>query len=113
MSGWTEFDPTGNELPAAAGVYVIFLHGKVVYVGQSLNLRQRFSRGGGGHNIRHGYAKNIHTPWGDFENGGAGQSVTGKYRVPRRYGEHLMWEARLIMKLQPRFNQRGKSRWAA
>jgi len=109
MSNWTKFYPTSNRLPASAGVYVIFLHGKAVYVGQSLNLRQRFV----GHNIRHGYGKDIHTPWGDFYDGDGDPCITGKYRVTRRYGEHLMWEARLIIKLQPRFNQRGKSRWAS
>ena len=113
MSGWIKFDPTKNDLPASAGVYVIFVDGLAVYAGQSLNMKQRFSRGGGGHGIRHGYARNIITPWGDFPNGGDKPSVTGKYRTPKRYGEHLMWEARLIMKLQPKFNQRGKSRWAA
>lgn len=113
MSNWIKFNPMGDGLPARAGVYVVFLDGKAVYVGQSLNLRKRFATGGGGHNIRHGYGKNVHTPWGDFDNDAAGPRITGKYRVPRRYGEHLMWEARLIMKLQPMFNRRGKSRWMA
>lgn len=112
MSGWKQFDPTENDIPAIAGVYVIFLHGAAVYVGQSLNLRQRFSRSGG-HNIRHGYANNIVTPWGTFLNDGGVPSVTAKFKAPKRFGEHLMWEARLIMKLQPKFNQRGKSRWVA
>lgn len=112
---WILVNPAQHgAMPAAAGVYVIYLNGEPVIVGQSQNMRQRFGTASNGHNIRYGYAHNIHTPWGTFDDFEHGlDSVTCKYRLSRRWGDILMWEARLILKLQPRFNQRGKARWAA
>ena len=105
---WRTICPAKESPPARPGVYAIFVGGTVVYVGSSLNMKARFV----GHRFRYGYARNIITPWGDFPDDGA-SSVTCKFRVSRRLGDWLMWEFRLIRRLQPMFNIRSKSEWAA
>lgn len=86
------------DIPVLPGVYAIYLGDELVYIGQSNNLRVRFAR----HNIRHGYAKNIITPWGDVP---ASVGVTVKIKPSVRLGDWAMWEIRLIHRLQPRFNK--------
>ena len=96
---WTTFDPTmWLSLPTQPGVYVIYIGGEVVYVGQSANLRNRIQ----GHKIRNGYARNIRTPWGEFPDD---VQVTGKAKVSRRFGDWAMWELRLIERIRPIFNK--------
>jgi excinuclease UvrABC nuclease subunit len=85
------------DIPAAAGVYVIYFGEEIVYIGQSNNMRARFAR----HNVRYGYWREIITPWGEIS---ADISVTAKIRISRRYGDWAMWELRLIHRLKPKFN---------
>ena len=84
-------------IPAEPGVYVVGAGKQVLYVGQSNNLRARFS----GHKIVFdvsGMPFVWHTPWGVYDNFWVEVSVGGKY------GSWAMRELRLIKKLQPPFN---------
>lgn len=93
--------------PERPGVYVVICNGKVVYVGQSNNLRARLTR----HQIRPGYARNIITPWGTFPDPWAWSC---KAKVSRRIGDWAMWEIRLIHRLRPMFNKTfSGARWKA
>ena len=95
---WLKINAHQNHtIPAAPGVYVVYLSNNVVYVGQSNNLRVRFAR----HNIRFGYASNLITPWGEFP---ATKKLEIKAKLSRRVGDWAMLEIRLIHRLRPRFN---------
>ena len=91
------------KLPVTRCCYAIYFDGDLKYIGSTSNLRNRFC----GHSIRHGYAKNIHTPWGDFSNT---TKIELKYKASIKYGDWLMIEARLIKRLQPEFNRKLKGR---
>ncbi len=92
-------------LPVVACCYALYFDGRLKYVGSTNNLRNRFS----GHAFRHGYAKNIITPWGDFA---ITTKITLKFKPSKRYGDWLMHECRLIKRLQPEFNKKLKGRAA-
>lgn len=85
------------------GVYVIIADGTVLYVGQSENVAARIAA----YNIRFGLGGSVFTRWG------AHRRVAVKVRYTERYGDWLMIEARLIRRLQPKFNIRGCRRAAA
>jgi excinuclease UvrABC nuclease subunit len=99
MSKWKEFRlfPIKDQFPNKPCVYTVFFDGKLVYVGQSNSLSNRFS----GHAFRFGYGKNILTPWQDLPN-------TTKIRIKAKFSERLgdwaMWEIRLIRRLKPIYN---------
>ena len=98
-SQWISCNPCRpSTLPIGAGVYVVLIDGKPVYVGQSQRLRARFYE----HQFRHGFGKEIITPWGDFSNA---QSIVVKCKESRRMGDWAMWEIRLIHRLKPMFNK--------
>lgn len=115
-SRWHKFDPTRpHDCLPLPGCYV-FMHGSsVVYVGVSDNVRKRvkshrirniagcYHREPGWEDMR-GYTD---TMWLPFE---WHREFIGKACYPRRYGEHLMIEARLIRRLDPLCNVRGKRR---
>lgn len=92
-----------QNMPVVACCYAIYLDGILKYIGSTNNLRNRFS----GHAIRYGYAKNIHTPWGDFP---SSIIFIIKYKPSTKYGDWLMREARLIKKIKPPFNRKLKGR---
>lgn len=102
MSRWKVY-AWPREIPAIAGVYAIYFDGDLVYIGQSVNVRNRWCE----HQIRLGYAKNIITPWGDIPDKTV---VTFKVSASRRYGDWAMRELRLIRRLKPLFNIQGKGR---
>lgn len=96
---WIEFDPAANSiLPRSPGVYVIMFDGVAVYVGQSIDLRDRLKQ----HAIRYGYGTQYFTPWGRVP---YAVKITGKYKLSVRYGDWAMWEIRLINRLSPKFNK--------
>jgi hypothetical protein len=76
-----------------ASVYVVYLDGQLVYIGQTMNLFQRMFA----HGIRL-VGGQVITPWG------TGKECVVKVSPFRRYGDWLMREARLIRRLQPRGN---------
>jgi len=101
MSQWIKYDllPLAERkpLPRVAGVYVIYVGKAAVYVGQSVNVANRLAA----HNIRFGYGRHIHTPWGDVPDN---YPITAKVKLSRRMGDWAMWEIRLIARLKPQFN---------
>lgn len=99
MSGWKLFRLPAV-LPRAPGVYAVYLDGALTYIGQTVDLRNRMSE----HDIRHGYAQNIITPWGDAKD------VVLKVGTSRKYGDWAMRELRLIRRLRPSGNRRGLGR---
>lgn len=113
MSYWRRFnimeyaeDDGRRELPASPGAYAIYFDNRLVYVGQSANVKARIS----GYRFRHSYGRDIHTPWGDVPNS---VSITAKVKCSRRLGDWAMWEIRLIARLRPRFNTHHLNRRAA
>lgn len=112
MSKWKTFPfyprVARHELPVAACVYAVYFDSKLVYIGQTRNLRNRFA----GHAFRYSYGKTIYTPWCEIEND---VRITIKAKFSERLGDWAMWEIRLIDRLNPEFNQhhRNKLRVAA
>ena len=109
MAGWKKVSITRRgAVESRAGCYVVFLDDSAVYVGQSFNLRRRID----GYRCENhpGIAEMskgfVRTPWGDFP-WRFGQ-ITLKVKYTRRFGEQLMLEARLIRRLHPTCNVRGK-----
>lgn len=105
MSLWRFFDitPRSSPLPRVAGVYAVYFDGRLVYVGQSADIANRFSE----HKFRHGYGPVIHTPWCDVPNT---TRITVKVKPSRRLGDWAMWEIRLIRRLKPLYNQHYRRR---
>lgn len=85
------------DIPAEPGVYVILCGEDVLYVGQSKNLRVRIPH----HRISRGYAKNIRTPWGEYQDN---PPIRCKVKTSRRLGDWALLEIRLIHRLRPLFN---------
>lgn len=108
MSLWKSINLLENRrgLPILACCYVIYFNGRLKYIGSTNNLRNRFS----GHAIRYGYGRNLHTPWGEFDDD---VSIVIKYKESIKYGYWLMQEARLIRRIQPEFNSKLKGRKVA
>jgi len=107
MADWKKIDPTLHwRAPNTPAVYVIYLDGAPVYVGQTTRLRTRLEQ----HKFNWSYAGSLITPWGRFH---GDTKILCKYRLSRRMGDWLMWELRLIWKLQPRYNIRSKVKVAA
>lgn len=77
------------------------VQGRTIYVGQTFLLRTRMLQ----HDCQMSYSPNWwHTKWGQYEH------LRCRVKYARKYGESLMDEARLIRKLQPEFNIRGKKK---
>lgn len=102
---WESFDLMKADLPQAVCVYAIYFGERLVYVGSTTDVRGRMA----GHNIRYGYAKNIHTPWETIPDT---TRVTLKISRSKRIGDWAMREIRLIYRLQPVFNKMHKGRKA-
>jgi excinuclease UvrABC nuclease subunit len=100
---WTTYTFPMWTLPRCAGVYVLYIDNELVYVGQSVDICNRFSE----HSIRYGYAQNIITPWGDYP---SSARIQVKVKRSKRLGDWAMDEIRLIHRLQPRFNRQHKRR---
>ena len=90
-----------NCLPPVPCCYAIYFDGVLKYIGSTNNLRNRFSE----HSIRYGYAKDIITPWIDVDDE---TKIEIKFKPSSKYGDWLMLEARLIMRLKPIFNKKMK-----
>lgn len=101
MSRWRSYS-IRPVLPRSPGVYAIYLDGRLAYIGQSVDLRNRLSE----HRIRQGYDHNVHTDWGTFK------TMQIKISFSRRYGDWAMRELRLIRRLRPWANRRGIGRKA-
>lgn len=94
-----------DSLPKRPGVYAVYIDRRLVYVGQSSNVRSRIL---GGHAFNYSrYSNSIQTPWG-----ATSRDVFFKVRGSQAYGDWLAIEARLIRKLKPSFNRIGGRRLA-
>lgn len=106
MSKWFEYGLIPKSfpgyLPAKPCVYAVYLDKRLVYIGQTNNLLNRFSGG----RFRHGYGGEVITPWGDMPKG---TEVTIKVKYSERYGDWAMWEIRLIHRLKPERNRHHKA----
>lgn len=104
---WWRFGLTASRsIKAVPGCYVLMHGSRVMYVGQSENVRRRLM----GYRFenfpdfdRQDYY--VMTPWGPWY--GCGGEAAGRVFYAKRFGEQLMVEARLIRRLQPEFNRRG------
>lgn len=109
-TNWTEYRLLAHretdKLPKCAGVYVIYLDGRPVYLGQSVNVANRIA----GHRLRHSYARYIITPWVDVPDT---TRITVKVKPSKRLGDWAMLEIRLIARLQPEYNTHHLRRRAA
>jgi excinuclease UvrABC nuclease subunit len=105
MSKWIKYSlmPKGFDgyLPSKPCVYAVYLDEKLVYIGQTNKLSNRFSGG----RFKYGYARNLITPWGEFCEA---TKVSIKVKFSERYGDWAMWEIRLIHRIQPVFNRHHK-----
>lgn len=93
-SKWISFDWDTTyswRVPKHPACYAVYMDHALVYVGQTNDLRARLS----GHRLRHGYANNFHTPWGQCK------TLLVKARFADRAGDWAMREFRLIKRLQP------------
>ena len=88
---------TPAAMPQVPACYALVLDGEVVYVGQTLNLQNRFYS----HQIKHDRKGNWLTKWGVLPG-----DLRLKVKFGQRFGDWCMREARLIDRLQPRFNKR-------
>lgn len=97
-SKWLRFDPLkASQMPPAPACYAIYIDGRLVYVGQTVDLRNRFHL----HNFRFGYKPGVITPWGDVPHG---TPLLVKARLSERIGDWAMREVRLIRRLKPLHN---------
>jgi excinuclease UvrABC nuclease subunit len=104
MSNWRTFNEPESfrDLPSGGGCYAIYLDGKLSYVGQASNVKERIRFN---HRVDVArYSSAIVSPWGRF------QTVSVKVRVSKKFGDWAMIELRLIRRLLPRFNNRGTGR---
>lgn len=95
---WVAFDPiNGFDMPSAPAVYAVYFGPELVYIGQTSDLRARFSR----HRFSHAPGGGTSTPWGWLH---ADSRVVVKAKLSRRYGDWAMIELRLLRRLRPRLN---------
>mgnify|MGYP000202116532 CR=1 FL=1 len=92
-----------SKMPSVAGVYAIYLNQKLIYIGSSNNLRNRFS----GHSFRYSYGKTFITPWIEVP---SSDTMIVKFKPTKKQGEWAMREIRLIQRLRPIFNTHHKGR---
>jgi excinuclease UvrABC nuclease subunit len=95
-------------IPEAPGCYALFFAGELVYVGMSHCLRQRLKS----HNMVNTPGPNMYdgwmaTPWGNLP--WAEGKLTGKLRLADSPADALRVEQKLIRRLNPRFNKRGRT----
>lgn len=88
-SRWWKVSPVINieDLPPVPACYAIYIAGKLVYVGSSMNIQQRFTP--------HLLAAKL-----------VGAKLAVKYKLSTRYGDWRMTELRLINRLRPALNVR-------
>ena len=105
---WHQVDVTPwrnlrEQIPTCPGVYAFLREGRVVYVGQTTNLKARLSQ----YWMRWSYITNGW--WIDPRLAGAAVKISPS----KRHGDWLMRELRLIRRLQPVHNVVGVKRRGA
>ena len=101
--GW-HLRPNRKNTPASPGCYAIYINGRLSYVGSTTNLRAR------------AWCHVAQTRPVLFYDEPARHAprlrVVVKVKLSRRFGDWLMWEARLIHRLNPPRNRALKARAA-
>lgn len=92
-----------KDIPPVAGCYALYERGALVYIGSSINLKARL-----GTHLRQ--PRQFHGCDGWVQ--GVNPITFAKIKVTRRCGDWIMWEWRLITRLQPRDNRAGVSKKA-
>jgi hypothetical protein len=109
MSYWIEVSRRRSAFPKGPGVYVVYQNNVVAYVGSTTELSRRCRvywfkyRNMAMYGERDPYLGSWRTPWGPVPPG----SIRIKVKRSRRLGDWLMWEYRLIRRLQPQQNRAG------
>jgi excinuclease UvrABC nuclease subunit len=103
-SRWVKFEYTHHvSVPNSVngpGCYVFYLDDRLVYVGSTSNFRSRMSTHA--RSCRHNmFVNRFETTWGPC------QHFYIKWKPSRKFGDWLMYEARLIKRLQPIGNYMG------
>jgi excinuclease UvrABC nuclease subunit len=88
-----------EKFPEISCVYAFYINGELVYIGSTINLRSRMS----GYKFKEVDGKML-TPWRKRVE--SKSVIEVKYKSSKFYGYWLMLEARLIKRLQPKFNIR-------
>lgn len=100
MPGWRVVRKR-KEIPASPGCYALYTEeGGLVYIGSATNLKKRL-----GNHLRRPRPF-YHTAYDQWIHGEC-PYVEAKIKVSRRLGDWLMWEFRLITRLQPKENRAG------
>lgn len=98
-SNWVRFVYNDDVLPHLPGVYVVYIKGRLTYIGQSADIAKRVRS----YALRMSYGANWFTPWGQTP------EVIIKCRFAKEYGDWTMREAQLIRRLKPPQNCLGSS----
>lgn len=110
--GW-QVPKSRRDILPLPGCYAIYCDDVLVYVGSSTNLRARcLAYGRHSRFARHPAGRHIPVlrfPWGISSYRG----FYVKVKYSRRLGDWLMWEWRLIARLQPRHNRLGVTKGIA
>jgi excinuclease UvrABC nuclease subunit len=97
-SAWKTYRIGIDEIPKGPGCYAVYADSRMIYVGQSSDVRKRFSN----HKIDLcRYSEFVQTPWGIF------REITVKIRISKKFGDWAMIESRLIKRLTPSMNCLG------
>ena len=101
-SRWVSIDPDLLAVaPAAPACYVVYIDGRLGYIGQTNNLRRRMA----GHGIDISrYSDSYRTPWG------TARQIHIKANFGVRFGDWAMRELRLIRRLRPHLNCVGSTK---
>jgi hypothetical protein len=107
---WRYANAIQSNIPFDPGVYVVFAHGRPIYIGSASRLRARILNG---HRVKSmGFSGWLQTPWGDFQvDKSDGFHI--RFSTSRKYGDWAMRELRLIRRLRPAQNKNHKPREAA
>jgi len=103
MSRWIKVDPFDlpNPLPESPAVYAIFANLELVYIGETVNIRNRISTHGF-YLARYSTSIRWRGKWY--------RDLTLKIKYSKRFGEESMAERRLIRRLSPKLNHMGNRR---
>lgn len=107
---WVRVTGRNCDVPELPGVYAVYEHGELVYIGSSINLRRRL-RAYGRKRINRFRRNGLNQQW--FS---PGWSYEGPYathfkvKMATRQGEWLMREWLLISRLKPCYNTEGAKR---
>ena len=93
MMVWNKFDnllQNKRELPKVSCVYAMYFDDKLVYIGSTKDLRNRYC----GREIRYGFAKNIHTRWGSFKDD---TKITLKYKPVKNFNRLGLLKNQIVL----------------